>query len=90
MIAEAVMQDWRTICSRLLESPVELGQGYTVHARSIWMTRSSGISEDKALEGVLVKDENELAVPLGVVVGVYIEDGGDEGANVLHANNLGV
>lgn len=54
------------------------------------MTRSSGIGEDKALEGVLVKDENELAVPLGVVVRVYIGDGGDEGADVLHANNLGV
>ena len=43
-----------------------------------------------ALEAVLPEDEKDLTAPVGVVVGVDVEDSGDEAAYVLHVDSLSV
>ena len=40
--------------------------------------------------GVLLEDEKDLMAPTGVIVGVSVEDGGDEVADVLHVDCLSV
>ena len=48
------------------------------------------IIKDVALEAVLPEDEKDLTAPVGVVVGVDVEDSGDEAAYVLHVDSLSV
>lgn len=62
--SDAGLADERTVSSRSLESLVQLGQDCTIHARSIWTIRSSGIGVDMALERVLAEDDKELAAPM--------------------------
>lgn len=40
--------------------------------------------------GVLLEDEKDLMAPIGVIVGVSVEDGGDEVADVLHVDCVSV
>jgi hypothetical protein len=40
--------------------------------------------------GVLLEDEKDLMAPTGVIVGVSVEDGGDEVADILHIECLSV
>lgn len=46
-------------------------------------------SEDLALEGELAEAQKHLVVPMSIVIGLHVEDGVDERADVLEADGLG-
>lgn len=56
-----------------------------VHALPVGEGVVGGISED-----VAPKDQKHLVVPVGVVVRLHVEDGEDEGADVLDTDSMGV
>jgi hypothetical protein len=61
-----------------------------VHTRPVRVCVVNNIGKDTVLEGEHGEDQKHQVLPASIIVGPHLQNGEDEGADVVDANSLSV